>query len=141
MSTHYGKIRVFVHKLGKMASTLSDDGFEVSNEYQIFEATLISDAKETEWADVITEEIRCTGFELFADSIAQIIEPYKIGAVIEILADAELEYTKSETLDGTEYDCVGSLLNEKHRKLLKKEIKRFAPDLAGTQKKKEPKRV
>jgi hypothetical protein len=126
---HYqGKIRVFVRKTKQIDTW--DDGYELSDSFNLFDDNLISGAAETSLAEVLTEEISMNGFDYFKESIQSILKKYKIGDVVEILADAYIEYSNPHLVGyESEHDAWGWLEDETHRKLSKSQIQRFASDL------------
>lgn len=120
--SYYGKVRLYAHKTSEKRGWRSN---ELSDASEHFDDRLVSDVKDNQIGDILSEEIRSCGFDLFDDAISDVMENYALGDVVEILADAHIEWSKGWTDCGYEYDAEGWFENVKHRKLTDEQIKRF----------------
>ena len=123
-NTYWGRMRLFVHKIERKHSY--QDGYEImASEH--FDDGLISDVKPGSSKKILTCEIE-NGHDLWNESIERILRRYKMWDVVEIVADAHVEYSSSFNGETTEHDAQGWFRRIKHRKLNAEQIREFCHD-------------
>lgn len=123
--THFGYVRLFVQKIERRHSF--SDGHTVLD-CEHFDIGLISDVNDSGSRRILTEEIHGSGQDLWSEAIDKVLKRYKLWDIIEIFADAHIEYSQNFNGESTEYDAWGALRRVKHRKLTVEQIKRFCAE-------------
>lgn len=126
-NNYKGKIRIFAEK--EAVNQIWDKGY-VAIKYEYFDDCLVSDIKEEDWKDNAGEldfELGQCGVDSFSPSIQEALKDYGIGDIVEIVADAYLDYYFSYDHETGCTDCEpqGWLKNIRHRKLDEYQIKVF----------------
>lgn len=83
--SYFGKVRIF------LILTENKNKYDIID-HEEFDDCLLSNAKKNCYNEILTSTINMTGYDDYEVEILKIVKNYKIGDIVEIVADAHFKF-------------------------------------------------